>query len=484
MTKSELSSTVADSMVDLLFGDGPVRRWESILIPGTSHGNLLDAVGRYCDARGARAIRPELTAIGEHPQDHLGGTTGDEVSVITGDFLAENPGIDDTFDYLLCVPPDTSLERISLERRKEYATNFGSLTMADETIDPDILYLEQGLRHLGEGGRGVFLTHPDLAERDREALNDEQLLHRIEEIVLLSPTEFDSLDGPKVLISITSETPSAAEAPFRYSPEDIEANLCVRNESTNPYTAGAIMTDSPVGYGLDELASTVFFDLHTKGFDAAPVYEDPSNESGLKGYISRQSLRSETESTVRGQVQELTERDLVDKGTHLSDILGGLAGRRVLFVGTERQIDGIITRFDLNKLPTYLYLFDCFSEFEIGLRRLIRSELPDWDSKTSISIRSRKTGDLLPDDLAGAELGELLEIVDEGGLGRFIHPDLDSYETSLVDLKYLRNAVAHYNPIVHTMSGHSTGDSIERGAYQLYRENRFLQLCIAGLEIR
>jgi len=57
-----------------------------------------------------------------------------------------------------------------------------------------------------------------------------------------------------------------------------------------------------------------------------------------------------------------------------------------------------VTRFDLNGLPVYLYLFDCFSEFEIDLRNLIREEIPILNDETSLYIQSQSDDFIYQDE--------------------------------------------------------------------------------------
>lgn len=145
------------------------------------------------------------------------------------------------------------------------------------------------------------------------------------------------------------------------------------------------------------------------------------------------------------------------------------------------DVVGIITRFDLNREPFYLHLFDCFSDFEIGLRKLIRREAPDWEDTSGVRIHAQREEQLFADRLACGTLGDLIDIVESEGLERSIRTDLTGYDTTLGDLRKLRGAVAHYNPIVHTMGGSPTADTVERGAAQLAREYRFLDACVEGL---
>jgi hypothetical protein len=150
-------------------------------------------------------------------------------------------------------------------------------------------------------------------------------------------------------------------------------------------------------------------------------------------------------------------------------IVRPLTDQRFLFPGQPESPDGIITRYDLNRLPIYHWLYDRFARLEIQLRELIRDS--HWTYEDSdISLRNRGAGDLVPDRLANDKLSKLVDIIDEADLERSILSDIDVYEATLDDLVKLRNAVAHYNVLIHTMSNQSTVDNEERGTTQFYQE--------------
>ena len=128
-----------------------------------------------------------------------------------------------------------------------------------------------------------------------------------------------------------------------------------------------------------------------------------------------------------------------------------------------------------------MHLYDCLSEFEIGLRELIRREAPDWSQQIEFRLPTHYDSQLYVDKLADAKLSQLIEITSELGLEQEIRRDIDGYRVSLSDIDLLRGNIAHYNPIVHTMQDEETIDEPRRSAGQLAAEYRFLQDCIAGL---
>lgn len=64
-----------------------------------------------------------------------------------------------------------------------------------------------------------------------------------------------------------------------------------------------------------------------------------------------------------------------------------------MFVREDETLAGIVTRFDPDGLPVYGHLYDCFSQFEIGLRGLVRSRVPGWEARTDefVPYRGQRT---------------------------------------------------------------------------------------------
>jgi hypothetical protein len=192
-------------------------------------------------------------------------------------------------------------------------------------------------------------------------------------------------------------------------------------------------------------------------------------------------LKSDRGDTLHDQVDTLDSEILLDSDAGMENLIQSLARNRFQFVGSSEEVQGIVTRFDLNRLPVYLHLFDCFSEFEIGLRNLIRDELPDWEDKTSVYVSSQGDDNIYHDKLAMAGLKNLVDIVVESEIETQIRRDILGYTVDLADLVDLRNMVAHYNPIIHTMGGSSEHDD-QRDASELWQEYRLLRDSIEGLE--
>lgn len=242
------------------------------------------------------------------------------------------------------------------------------------------------------------------------------------------------------------------------------------------------MTASPDGYSPDTPVSEAYLDLLYEDYDAAPVYRDPKSQTDPVGYVSRRDLRADKELKVNDVVRPLDDEILVDRNAPLSQAIETLGDQRFFLVGSPDKIQGIVTRFDLNRLPVFMYLYDRFSEVEIGFRRLLRQEAPDWEEQTVQNIPSTTPSEIRVGPLSDAKFSHLRRIIEELGLDTYIIRDISGYAASLEDIVQLRNDVAHYRPIIHTMRDDSGVDDARSGT-RLAAEYRLIEDCIRGLPL-
>ncbi len=471
---------VAHDLVALLFDNGTPSSTESLLLvnPTTTIGEELE---EYYGAE-ITAAAPTTTVVHETDETTAGfNWESFSETTIRTDFLNPGSELETEFDYILCLPSEISIGDLAAEDLKDLATNFASFSIDAASVNPSALHFEQTLKYLAPTGRGTVLAGAEFQTEDNSELFSDHLYYSIDHVDAYDPTETPELSEPRAATLITHTDHDAEHTGFSYNPEQFESLLGQRVDAERPFEVAAVMTKGPIGYGENESASATYFDLHYRDFDAALVFEDPEKRSGLLGYVSRQRLRSEKGETLTDRYQKLDPDILLAPDSGIQSLIESLATHRFQFIGSPESVQGIVTRFDLNRLPVYLHLYDRFSEFEIGLRNLIRSELPNWDEETSVYVRSHRNTDLFHDKLATASLSDLVDIVTEAGLDTQIRRDIRGYEITLDDLVTLRNMVAHYNPIVHTMGG-SSEHSDKRDAAQLWAEYRLLIDSIAGLQ--
>ncbi len=480
MVSQPLPAAVADAMVQRLFGDRHPSQIDDILYPGCGDGALVAAVHRYCEQHAA-ATPPSGVAVDIDTDDaEAVSAQYDEVDARSGDYLHEEFVVESKFDYILCDPPTRPWTDLSREQQRAYATNFGHLTVEDDAIDSHLLFVSQAIRDLNFGGRAVFVTPPSLLDSDAASTLREQHYYKIDAIDEVDPESYEGVDDPRLITTVTDDAEEWESTVSTYEPAAHEADLNTSIAGVeNPFTAGALMTADPRGFGIDETISRVYVELMAADYDAAPIYEDPSVGTELHGYVSREQLRATNDATLETQVRQFTPDVAVDPRTGLDEVIYKLRDSRFVFVYTEGTVEGVITRFDLNRLPVYTHLYDCFSQFEIGMRDVLRTQRPDWNERTDIRVPYRGQKNVVSDRLTCAELSTLVDIVRDVGLISTLPP---ASKVGVDDLVKLRNAVAHYNPIVHTMTERPTHDKPERGAPQLATEYEYLHTCIEALE--
>ncbi len=480
MESQSLPAPVADTMVDRLFDGRHPSQFDDILYPGCGDGALVAAVHRYCDQ--TTAVTPPSGVAVDIDTDNAMAVSEqyEEVEARSGDYLHEEFIVESKFDYILCDPPTRSWTDLSCEQQRAYANNFGHLTVEDDAIDSHFLFISQAIRDLNLGGRAVFVTPTSLLDSDAASTLREQHYYKFDAINELDPECYDRLDDPRLITTVTDDAEEWESTVSTYEPAAHEADLNTSiADVQDPFTAGALMTPDPTGFGIDETISRVYVELMADDYDAAPIYEDPKVGTEFHGYVSREQLRATTDAPLDIQVRQLTPDVTVDPQTGFDEVFYKLSDSRFVFVYDEEAVQGIITRFDLNRLPVYTHLYDCFSQFEIGLRNLLRAQRPDWNERTDIRVPYRGQENVVSDRLTCAELSTLVDIVREVGLTAKLPTPT---KVGLDELVYLRNAIAHYNPIVHTMTERPTHDEPERGAPQLATEYDYLQTCIDTLE--
>jgi len=469
-------------MVEILFEDARLPGRKRILYPGCGAGELIDAVERYFDE--SLYNPPSGVAIDTDPENvETIREKYEDVDVRKSDFLSAEERLD-SFDFILSYPPTVEWGQLTPEKQAEYANSSARVTPETTRIHTGLLFLEQSFHTLSEDGRGVFLTPTDFKTDDAAAPFRGYLAPKIADV---EPVGFDLFDTEvahmiTVVDSPESEPVEAASSTVRPDPGEVEAQLMASAASPSTSDPAAnIATSLPdlTVYGADDDASFVYLDLYYEDYDAALVYGDPDQLEDLRGYVSRADMSVGGQGTVSEHVLPLEDSVYLDPGTGLSSLIERLGrdNERFCFIGVDDAPQGVVTRFDLNKLPVYQYLYVELARFEIQLREIVREHVPDWETETDVSIFSSDVGDLAPDKLAGGSVGELLSILSEAGESSSVPCQLQDYGASLDDLRTLRNSVAHYKPIVHSMS-----NDAETGwtAGSLRERNKLFQAIIAG----
>ena len=454
---------VADQMVDILFEDVRIPGRKRILYPGCGEGELIDAVNRHFE--NTFSDPPSGVAIDtvEENVETVREKHGEQLTVRKGDYLSDGTRFEDRFDFILSYPPTIQWQDLSPEKREEYANSFARVTPDTNQIHNGLLFLERSLHILDEGGRSVFLTPKSFKADDAAAPFRSHIASSVSDV---EPVELDDFEAEiphmiTVLNSFESESFEAAPSSVSPDPSEIEAKMLASafaSSPTQPAASIATSLQSLTVYPSDKDAAFVYLDMYYEDYDAALIYENPDQLENALGYVSRAKLEITDLENISEHVLPLEGSTCIEPDAGFVSVIERLGqdNDRFCFVGDPSNPEGIVTRFDLNKLPVYQHLFTQLARFEIQLRKTIRENVPNWDeivaNSEDVYISPGDVGDLAPDRLAGGSVGDLLDVLSEADATESVPCRLQDHEASLDDLRRLRNSVAHYKPIIHSMS--------------------------------
>lgn len=458
----QVPTDVADEMVRRLFADDGPEADDRILFPGVGHAGLVEAVIRYCDRHDLDF--PEGVAL-ETNEDLVAEVRdrfdGLPLDVQHLDFLGSLPDLGE-FEYILSDPPVARLRDLSPEVREDLAMRFDTIS-ADEPGQDEDLYLaffEQGLGMLAPEGRLVFVTPDFTSKRGHSAIPELKrrlTTFRIEDIDA-TPVEspYNQADLDVVITTVAHAEPDPEYA------ADVDFDG-VQEALTVPYdiVVTDIMTQNPLSFYHDDNVHDVYLTLVRNDYDAAPV-RDRGSEDCL-GLVSKAELTgADTGTLADGYIKEIDESRLVPITASIDEALKRLRGRRFCLVGTEDDVQGIVTRFDLNSMEMYFHLYAKFAQFEIGLRNAIRDYGVDWEDALVeagidwkyIKDRNEKyieKSDVAQDVLDTLLLSDLIKIVKNSKVSGTIGFEQSNLGVQPSSINDLRVSVAHYQPLIHTM---------------------------------
>ena len=205
-----------------------------------------------------------------------------------------------------------------------------------------------------------------------------------------------------------------------------------------------------------------------RGYTAAPIAG-----SSPTAYVTAEAVAAaeteEPEATLAALGEPVSLSRLVSPDLGFEGMLDALRAEPVYFVGWDGEVEGVFSRADLNKPPAHAHLYTLVYELEARLRDLV-DERTDWE----VILRNidydgdeyNTEYDMLREEYEGyvdADLHlrpidyttfwQLEQVVDE-------HDDLwkllpfssrDRAVRKLGAIRDLRNQVAHYGNVIHSM---------------------------------
>lgn len=197
---------LVDRMVARLFNARSVDGGVTVLDPGCGEGLFIDGVIRWC-RRFKRPI-PKIVGIELHPERFKEAKRKfhkySSIEIREADFLIESK---EKFDFIVGNPPYVSIGHLSLEEKNNYRERYST---ARGRFDLYMLFFEQALRQLSEGGRLVFITpekylYVDTAKPLRQLLAS----RRIKELSFVREDIFEGFVTYPLITVVDNKAPAA-----------------------------------------------------------------------------------------------------------------------------------------------------------------------------------------------------------------------------------------------------------------------------------
>jgi len=197
---------IVDIMVEKLFAGSEDPSQLRVLDPGCGEGEFIAGVVRYCRAR--RTAIPRVVGVELDParaataKARFAGIR--EIEIRQRDFLLPS---DEKFDRIVGNPPYVSILELDASERERYRKAY--LT-ARGRFDLYLLFFEQALRCLDQGGRLVFITPEKyLYVESARSLRQLLLLRHVSELEFVGEATFGEL-VTYPLITTVSDAASGA----------------------------------------------------------------------------------------------------------------------------------------------------------------------------------------------------------------------------------------------------------------------------------
>lgn len=229
---------------------------------------------------------------------------------------------------------------------------------------------------------------------------------------------------------------------------------------SNTCPAAALATEDPETIAVETSVEEAVEWLEEKDYDVAPVLE----ESVPIGYVAREDLAQtgiDQEDSVGDYVAEITVEMMISPQASFEEVLEALSDQGHYFLGGHNDINGVLTRADLNSQPARNHLFTAVLELERQLRELVEEETSDWrewasflDTDRQVEIETdyneAKRANVELEHIHHVTFGELKEAVVRCEECREVCADATdgTVGSGLGEIVALRNDIAHAKPII------------------------------------
>lgn len=214
-------------------------------------------------------------------------------------------------------------------------------------------------------------------------------------------------------------------------------------------------------------------DLQKKQFNAAPI----EGETSPYYYVRRKNLERLSadgfgSDDLLDHASQIDLDSLISPDTDFEELIELLEEKTVYFIGWNDRLEGIITRADLNKLPSHTYLYSKINQVETYIRDVVDTTTPaQVIEENSDDARSKYEDDgdadlqlRLVDYTTFEDLYEIVKYhrspQGNNPLSQQLPFDQENAVRILYKIKELRNDVAHHGNTIHIMEiDQSTDDN-------------------------
>lgn len=225
---------------------------------------------------------------------------------------------------------------------------------------------------------------------------------------------------------------------------EIQAHLTVRMIATPRRALMTCRADEPVG---DVLARS------TETYDFLPVVD--REDDHIVGLLAAASLAGEAESgaTVGEAMQSLSERNLIGADAAILDFVRDADRHPCRLVIAGRDIYGLVSLSDLQRLPARAALFTMITRLEMTMAEAIRRDAPEastWMARLSDERREKLatqivrslTHDAFVDELLFTGFADKRTIIEKSPA---FTPDRRIFWRDMTRLEKLRDRLVHAN---------------------------------------
>lgn len=205
--------------------------------------------------------------------------------------------------------------------------------------------------------------------------------------------------------------------------------------------------------------------LEQNGYDVAPV-TDENNE--IIGYVKLSELKSDNNmnDSVENHIEKITITEILSSDARFSEVMDALYNNTFYFIGGKNNLNGILTRADLNTPSARNYLFSQILVLEKNFENLIQENVEWQDEVRNNKLsdieerydRARKANIELP-MITYAQFSTKVNIISNNNYCLSQCGYKNKTTETLYEIVDLRNDVAHGHPIIQNTESTSSSDN-------------------------